>query len=173
MRTDFIGPGLGLFLIAGGASVAFSQPSSPPTPAERARTARSRLAELLLAGPVEGRLIERLPGSYVFVPRALDLPQAPVINPDAVGALAAGPLLRLRGKLDPEGRLRVGSYELSGHTQMGGGSPAAIARHGPGWSRPPSRPPPGESTPLSTMPSSRAPGVGWSAASRVSPHRPA
>ena len=49
-------------------------------------------------GPgVTGRLTERLPGSYLFVPEAPDLPALPIANPERVSEPAVGPTLLLQG----------------------------------------------------------------------------
>jgi hypothetical protein len=69
--------------------------------------ARARLAKLLAAEGVDGRFFERIPGSYVFAPKRIDLPQAPVSNPEVVAAFAVGPLLHVRGTLDGRGLITV------------------------------------------------------------------
>jgi hypothetical protein len=81
------------------------------------------VAERLGRGEAEGRFVERVAGSYVFAPAAAGLPQLPVLNPEAVSELAVGPLLVVKGQVDPQGRLRVEHYALKPITPAAG--PAA------------------------------------------------
>jgi Trypsin len=81
---------------------------------------QSRLAALdRLSGRLEhsalaGRLIERTPGAYVFVPEARDLPALPVLNPEAVARTSVGPRLNLRATYDASGEgVRVTGYSLA------------------------------------------------------------
>jgi hypothetical protein len=78
----------------------------------RVNRGRAELARLLTGEGVEGRFLERNRGSYSFAPAKADLPEATVANPGAIGALAAGPRLRVRGTLDELGRVKVSAYSL-------------------------------------------------------------
>lgn len=126
---------IGIGSIAGGLLVTALEALAQDDHALRARLtraskARSQLAELFAMGEVEGRLGEPVAGSYVFAPRGLGLPQAPVANPDKVSALAVGPVLLLRGRVDSEGRLTVESYSLKppprSRSESGDGLPPAV-----------------------------------------------
>lgn len=61
---------------------------------------------------IDGRFGERITGSYVFQPQRPDWPQLPVVNPQAIGPLAVGPLIRARGAIDDAGRISVGGVGL-------------------------------------------------------------
>ena len=77
------------------------------------KEAEVRLADAFATGPVAGRFLERIPGSYVFAPDDRSLPIVTVINPNRVGTLAVGPLVSATGTLDPEARaLELTSYAL-------------------------------------------------------------
>ena len=101
------------------AALAAGLPASVPAhdEAARARTtrvlaARRQVTDLLSASQIEGRFVERLPGSYLLAPRGVGLPQLPILNPEAVSALAVGPVVVVKGQVDAKGRLRVDSYML-------------------------------------------------------------
>ena len=77
----------------------------------RLREARAALSSRLKDG-LEGRLVERFPGSYVFIPLSVDLPRADVINPAAVATLAIGPRVLVHGSLDGSGKLTIADVAL-------------------------------------------------------------
>lgn len=78
----------------------------------RVQAARARLAGLIADAGVDGRFVERIRGTYAFAPLAADLPLAPVANPDAITPLAAGPVVRVSGRMDGQGGLTVASFEI-------------------------------------------------------------
>src|SRR5690348_2031469 len=59
----------------------------------RIQAAREQLRQLVATDGAEGRIYERVRGSYAFGPARADLPDAPLLNPSAIGALAIGPTL--------------------------------------------------------------------------------
>jgi hypothetical protein len=63
-------------------------------------------------GGVDGRLGERIPGNYVFRPLRPEWPQLPIVNPEKIGPLALGPVVRVRGRVDDGGRVTVDSVAL-------------------------------------------------------------
>lgn len=99
----------------------------------RVAEARDRLHDAFLAGPVEGRFLERTPGDYLFSPDNKLLALAPVTNPDDVGGQAVGPLVIVAGALEEEGRLRVEEYSLA----ISGTLTSVVeeAFSGTGWAR--------------------------------------
>jgi hypothetical protein len=83
----------------------------------QARSARERLASALAqarpSGGLEGSIIERFRGNYLFAPAQPDLPVAVIDNPKNISSAAVGSRLRIKGQLDVEkGKLLVESYEL-------------------------------------------------------------
>jgi hypothetical protein len=118
-----------IFLLTAGATAASGGQDPPASVAAREgrlRQARTELAVLLKEQGVDGILIERLQGSYVFSPRRHDLPQAPIANPEEVGALAVGPLLQVWGTLDERGGLAISRYALRVRSPSAPGSDAAL-----------------------------------------------
>jgi len=78
------------------------------------RAALERLEQSFASGAVPGRLVERTPGTYVFVPESPDLPALPVLNPGDVPAASVGPRLEVQASYDARnGGIRVEDYELS------------------------------------------------------------
>lgn len=97
--------------------------------AERTRAAREELRRSGEDG-FEGQLVERVRGSYVFVPSRIGLPPAPVSNPEKDGALAVGLPLQIQGRIDSSGRIEIQEYELLGPPRDRGASAelAAVIR---------------------------------------------
>jgi V8-like Glu-specific endopeptidase len=102
---------------------------------KRLAEAKARLAAEISNGGVEGRFFERIPGSYVFAPKPTDLPQASVVNNDAVSTFAVGPLLRVGGKLNEKGQLTITAVRLV---------QPRVVESGPGVQPGPRRAPPKE-----------------------------
>src|SRR5262245_11144024 len=89
--------------------------------AARVLAARGQLKQQVVdRGAVEGRFVERFPGSYVLAPSQTGLPQLPIANPAAVNPLAVGPLLSVKGQVDEKGAFRVESYTLKPPAQSRG-----------------------------------------------------
>ena len=100
-------------LLIGLLSVAPTPPMAQDLEQQR-RGALDRLEQSFAQGAVSGRLVERTPGSYVFVPESPDLPALPVLNPQDVPPASVGPRLEVEASYDAaDGGLRVEDYELS------------------------------------------------------------
>jgi Trypsin-like peptidase domain len=81
---------------------------------EARRAALERLEQSFERGAVSGSLVERTPGSYVFVPESRDLPAVPVLNPGDIAPGSVGPRLEVEATYDAgSGGIRVADYELS------------------------------------------------------------
>ena len=106
-----------LILIIGTCGAVGSHAQAPDAAAAardaRLRAARAQLATLVQETGADGRVVERSRGNYAVSPARADLPQAPIKNGAAVGALAIGPLLRVWGNLDENGALTVQRYTLA------------------------------------------------------------
>jgi hypothetical protein len=111
------------------ATVASAQ--TPDVDRQRVQTAYGLLRTRLADGVAEGRFIERFSGSVVFAPSVATLPELPIANPDALGKLAAGPLLTVKGVLDPSGWLTVTEYTVQPLSPLG----VRLSGRGvlPGW----------------------------------------
>ena len=97
----------------------------------RVKEAASRLTDAFAGGPVRGRFLERLPGSYVFAPEDKALPVVAVTNPYRIGTLAVGPLVVVRGELDAAARtLELENYALAGQER----APQPVERSDPAGS---------------------------------------
>jgi Trypsin-like peptidase domain len=104
--------GLAIVVSLGGVSVTAAQNHRTAVEAT-VREAGVRLADAFATGPVLGRFIERIPGSYVFAPDDRSLPIVTVTNPNRVGTLAVGPLVSATGTLDLNARaLELTNYAL-------------------------------------------------------------
>jgi len=73
---------------------------------------QQQLHRALEHGTLDGHFVERPRGSYVFVPDRVDLPEFQVANPEAIGTLAVGPLLKVRGQVQEDRTVSVSSYAL-------------------------------------------------------------
>lgn len=95
---------------------------------QRVNEAVNRLRQGLEAGELGGRFVQRMPGSYDFVPTRRALPIASVANPAQVGTLAAGPEVLVKGTLDETGRkLTIQSYRLAASAGQAVPVPAAAS----------------------------------------------
>lgn len=74
---------------------------------------QQQLRQALEQGSLEGQFIEQTPGDYVFAPARGDLPGFRVANPQAIGSLASGPWVNLRGAVQEDGRVSVSGYSLT------------------------------------------------------------
>jgi hypothetical protein len=74
---------------------------------------QQQLRHALEQGSLEGQFVEQTPGNYVFAPARGDLPGFRVANPQAVGLLASGPQVNLRGVVQEDGRVKVSGYSLT------------------------------------------------------------
>ena len=72
----------------------------------------SGLGSQLTAEGASGRLIERTPGSFDFVPDNEPL-VLPIANPDRIASAAVGPLLKVYGNLDADsGDIQLRDYQI-------------------------------------------------------------
>ena len=83
-----------------------AQLAAQMTEEERA-AALERLESRLSVDGASGRLAERTPGSFDFIPESEPL-VLPISNPDRIASAAVGPLLKVYGNLDPG----TGSFQL-------------------------------------------------------------
>ena len=77
-----------------------ARPAAQMTEEERA-AALERLENQLSVEGATGRLVERTPGSFDFVPEGEPL-VLPISNPDRIASAAVGPLLKVYGNLDAD-----------------------------------------------------------------------
>lgn len=75
------------------------------------QTALNRLEQQLQAGEITGRIVERTPGVYWFMPAQRDLLGLPIRNPEQVAPASVGPLLRLEASI-ADGKLQIERYVL-------------------------------------------------------------
>jgi V8-like Glu-specific endopeptidase len=88
-----------------------AQLAAQMTEEERA-AALERLGSQLTVEGASGRIVERTPGSFDFVPDNEPL-VLPIANPDRIASAAVGPLLKVYGNLDADsGDIQLRDYQI-------------------------------------------------------------